>query len=70
MNRRGLVGLVLTGAAVAVGFAVGFGIGQKTREATPSNVSAEYKDGKAIIVADVENALKTGVAEYLHGLIN
>lgn len=63
-----MAGAVLTGLAVAVGFAVGFGIGKKTREAAPGNVKTNYSDGKVTIVADVAGALKTGVSDYLNSL--
>lgn len=52
-----------------VGFAVGFGVGQKTREAAQSNVSADYKDGKVIVIADIANAIKTGGKDFISGLL-
>lgn len=61
---------VLTGVAVFLGFVVGFGIGQKSRVAAQSNVSAELKDGKVIVVADVATAVKTGTADFISSLIN
>lgn len=63
------IGTVVIGAAVFVGFLAGFGIGQKTRQATASNVKTSYNDGTVIIQADVANALKTGVNDYLGSLI-
>ena len=59
---------VLTGAAVMFGFMVGFAIGQKTRNAAASNVQTNYNDGKVIITADVQAALKTGVAGFISEL--
>lgn len=56
----------MTTFAVVAGFAVGFAIGQKTRNAAPSNVKTEYKDGKVLIEADVKNALQQGVYDFLN----
>lgn len=68
MNMKAIAGLGLTAGAVLVGFAVGFGVGQKTREATASNVTTEYKDGTVTIQADIATAVKTGVMDYLTSL--
>ncbi|WP_018014102.1 hypothetical protein [Teredinibacter turnerae] len=58
----------LTGGAVLVGFAVGYGVGKETREATPSNVTTEYSGGVVTIKADVASAFKQGVSNWLSGL--
>ncbi len=58
-------GAVLTTAAVGLGFLVGLAIGQKTRSAAESNVSADYQDGKIILVADVASSLKQGVNDLI-----
>ncbi len=64
MNRA----LILTSTAVFIGFVVGFGVGQSVRSNTNNNVSAKYDDGKVIIVADIEQALKSGLSEFFSGL--
>ena len=61
-------GGLLTLSAVVIGFAVGFGVGQKTRNAANSNISTQYSDGKVVITADVTGAVKAGVGDYLSGL--
>lgn len=66
---RSATGIALTASAVFVGFMLGFGIGQKTRQATASNVKTSYNDGTVTIKADVGQALETGVKDYLGGLI-
>lgn len=55
-------------AAVVSGFAVGFGVGKKTREAAPSNVKTEFGGGVLTIKADVKNALTEGVYGFLADL--
>jgi len=59
---------LFVGGAVIAGFAVGYGIGQKTREATPSNVKTEYQDGVVTIKADVGGALTQGVDDWFGSL--
>jgi len=63
------IGTIYTALAALVGFGIGFGVGQRTRDAAPSNVKTQYVDGKVVITADVENALTTGVTDYLDGLV-
>lgn len=66
--KQPVTGILLTGAAVFLGFALGFGIGQQTRKAAPSNVKTSYNDGKVTIEADVGQALETGVSDYIGSL--
>jgi hypothetical protein len=61
-------GVAFIGGAVVFGFLFGFGIGQKTRQAAPGNVKTSYNGGTVTIEADVQNALKTGVTDYLSSL--
>ena len=53
--------------ATIVGFMIGFGVGKKTREATPSNVKTQYNSGVVTITADVGNALKQGALDFFTG---
>jgi len=59
---------LMASTAVAVGFAVGFGIGKETREAADSNVTTDYSGGVVTIKADVGSALKAGVSSWAKSL--
>lgn len=58
--------LYLVGFAV-VGFAVGFGVGQKTREVGASNVTTNFDGGVVTIKADVAKAVTQGATDYIEG---
>lgn len=67
--RRTVTAFALIGGASLLGFLVGLGIGQQTRQAAPSNVKTSYNDGKVTIEADIGSAVKTGATDYLAGLL-
>lgn len=50
---------------LGVGFVVGFGIGQSTRQATSSNITSDFSGGVVTIKANVGNALKEGLSDYV-----
>lgn len=52
-----------------LGFLIGYGIGQKTREATPGHVKTDFSGGKFRLEADVTGAVSTGAADWLSGLL-
>jgi len=60
---------LFVGGAVVMGFAVGYGIGKKAREATPSNVKTDYVDGVVTIKADVGAALSQGVDDWFDSVV-
>lgn len=66
MNKIIIPGLTVL--AVVSGFAVGFGVGKKTREVAPSNVDTQFDGGVVTIKADVGSALKQGVLGFLADL--
>ena len=56
---------LMTGTAIIVGFTVGYGVGQGTREAMPSKVSTTVNDGVVTIKADLGGAVKEGALNWL-----
>ena len=68
MNKNKALFVTMTGAAVLAGFIVGYGIGQETRKATPSNVDTDFNNGVVTITANVTGALKGGISTWLGSL--
>lgn len=67
--KRSLTAMALIGGVSLLGFMVGFGIGQKTRQATPGHVKTDFSGGKVTIQADVTGAVSTGAADWLGGFL-
>lgn len=58
--------MVITGAGV--GFIVGYGIGQETKEVTPNHVNTNVSNGIVTITANVAGALSDGVTNWINKL--
>jgi len=56
------------GASILLGFAVGYGIGKETKNATPSNVKTDIEGSVATITVDFGGALSQGVDSWFDSI--